>query len=126
MTQVVSVKVKNIRPQYDNLADWMNDPNNVYIARKGVVFIDGRRFPANDSVWANPFKIDKDNTREEVVSKYREYIVGKLNRGEISRDALLALDGKKLGCWCKDTPDIACHGDVLVELIGEYKSTKEV
>jgi hypothetical protein len=43
---VVNCKVQYIRPKYNNLKEWMNDPNNIYIGRGGVVFIDKKRFPA--------------------------------------------------------------------------------
>lgn len=59
-TNVVNVKVAFIRPQYNNLEEWMEDENNVYIGRKGVLILNGRRFPEKDSVWANPFKIKGD------------------------------------------------------------------
>lgn len=36
---VVNCKVKFIRPQYNNLKEWMDDANNVYIGIAGVVFI---------------------------------------------------------------------------------------
>jgi hypothetical protein len=67
-----------------------------------------------ESRWANPYTIDtprrrRDGTREEVVAKYRAYLLG---QPEL-RAALPQLRGKVLGCWC--TP-LACHGDVLVEL----------
>lgn len=52
-----------------NLKEWMNDPNNVYIERRGIVFIDGKRFPEQDSPYANPFKVGKDGTRDEVFLK---------------------------------------------------------
>lgn len=42
---VVNCKVVNIRPQYQNLKEWMNDSDNVYVGRGGIVFIDGERFP---------------------------------------------------------------------------------
>lgn len=44
---VVNVKVANLRPHYNNLREWMQDEDNVYIGRKGVVFIDGKRFLVN-------------------------------------------------------------------------------
>jgi hypothetical protein len=47
MTTVVCVKVDFIRPEYKNLEEWMRNPNNVYIGRSGVVFINGERFPKN-------------------------------------------------------------------------------
>lgn len=71
------------------------------------------------SKWGNPFTHIKDKqtlaehiveTREEAISKYREYI---LSRPDLI-DSLDELRGKKLGCYCK--PD-SCHGDILIELI---------
>lgn len=73
MTRVVHCK----REQYD-----------VYIGR-----------PASGlkgSIWGNPFKIGRDGTREEVIAKYREYVLGK---PELLRQ-LESLRGKVLGCWC--------------------------
>jgi Domain of unknown function (DUF4326) len=61
------------------------------------------------SKWGNLFVIGKDGTREQVIGKYRQWL--------ISQPALMAalpeLKGKTLGCWCAPQ---ACHGDVLVEL----------
>jgi hypothetical protein len=116
VTTVVCVKVKYIRPLgYHNLKEWTNDPNNVYIGRKGIVFINNERFPKQDSLWANPFKV-KEDTREQSLARYREYIKGKLHTGEISTKQLLALKGKTLGCWCSP---MSCHGDVLLELLDQ-------
>ena len=114
LTRVVCVKVKSIRPQYSNLKEWMDDPQNVYIGRGGVVFIDNMRFPKEDSIWANPYKIGKDGTREEVIAKYRNHINDSIKKKKITKEQLCDLRGRTLGCWCK--PD-ACHGDILVELI---------
>jgi hypothetical protein len=115
-THVVCVKVKDIRPKYKNLKDWMDDPNNIYIGRKGIVFIDGVRFPKRDSIWCNPYKINSTNDRSSVLKLYREHIISKLNRGEISSEELFSLKGKNLGCWCH--PE-SCHGDIIIELIKE-------
>lgn len=109
--KVSNVKVKFIRSEgYHNLKEWCKNPNNLYIGRKGVVFIDGERFPKNSSIWANPYKIGKDGTRAEVLEKYRKYITSKIESGEVK---LNELKGKNLGCWCH--PD-GCHGDILVSL----------
>lgn len=43
--QVVNVKVAHIRPKYNNLKEWMEDENNEYVGRGGVVFVNGERFP---------------------------------------------------------------------------------
>ena len=58
------------------------------------------------SKWGNPFVIGRDGTREDVVRRYAEWIVGR-------DDLLRCLDeirGKKLVCYC--APKM-CHGDVL-------------
>lgn len=66
-----------------------------------------------ESKWGNPFHIGKDGTREEVIEKYKKWI--------ITQPLLIAdlesLRDKRLGCVCK--PE-ACHGDVLIELIDYY------
>jgi hypothetical protein len=61
------------------------------------------------SKWGNPFVIGKDGSREDVVIKYKEWI---LTQPDLLND-LKELKGKVLGCWCSPQ---ACHGDVLVEL----------
>jgi len=114
MSQIINCKVQHIRPQYQHLQEWMFDPNNVYIGRKGVVFIDGKRFPPESSPFANPYKIGKDGTREEVLTKYKEYICLKLETNDGLKKELLSMRGKKWGCWCH--PD-KCHGDVLLEIL---------
>ena len=36
---VINVKVKNIRPSYYTLSDWINNPQHEYIGRSEIVFI---------------------------------------------------------------------------------------
>src|SRR6185312_8586068 len=50
-------------------------------------------------------------TREEAIAKYREWI---LTQPDLLK-RLRELEGKVLGCYCKPK---ACHGDVLIELLG--------
>lgn len=120
--QVVNVKVAYIRPAYNNLSDWMKDNNNVYIGRKGIVFVDGKRFPDKDSVWHNPYKITTEYNRSQVLSLYELYIRKRIESnieidGKTYLEHLLSLRGKNLGCWCAPEP---CHGDILIKLIDEY------
>ncbi len=60
--------------------------------------------------WGNPFRIGPDGTRQEVIDKYREWIV---DQPELMAQ-LSMLKGKRLGCYCHPLP---CHGDCLVELV---------
>ena len=118
-TKVVNVKVSTIRPKYKDLKEWMNDPENIYIGRAGIVFIDGERFPKTASPFCNPFKLNKEGTREDVIQKFKTYIVEKINQDPNFKQQLYSLRGKTLGCWCKPEQ---CHGDVLVECIEQYTS----
>lgn len=112
-TCVCNVKVAHIRPQYRDLEEWCADPENVYVGRRGVVFIGGARYPPADSPWANPYKV-KGSSRAEVLRTYRAYITERLEKEPGLRDALKELRGKTLGCWCAPLP---CHADILVELL---------
>ena len=112
MIKVVNVKVKHIRPKYKNLKEWMDDSDNVYIGRRGIVFVDGVRFPKRDSIWANPFKISESVGREDVIQKYREYIREKITDEDLS----ILRSAKRIGCWCAP---LECHGDVLLEILAE-------
>jgi len=60
--------------------------------------------------WGNPFRIGRDGTREEVIAKYRAYVV---SRSDLMA-ALPELRGKRLLCHCAPLP---CHGDVLADLV---------
>jgi len=85
-------------PKVLNRKDVSNPPNSVYIGRP--------------SKWANPFIIGKDGTREEVIKKYKNWLL------ETEWTTGLILDigelrGKDLVCWCSPLP---CHGDILLEL----------
>jgi hypothetical protein len=113
---VVNVKVANIRPQYNNLEEWMKNPNHVYVGRAGVVFIRGERFPKQASIWANPYKVGKEYTREEAITLYELYLREKIISHQL-KDELLQLQGKVLGCWCHPEP---CHAHVLLKLIEEF------
>jgi hypothetical protein len=86
--EVVNVKVEYIRPKYQNLKEWMADPDNIYIGRGRIVFIDGERFPKIGSPWANPYK-----TGDNIIERYREYIIKKINNKEVNLDDLR---GKRL------------------------------
>lgn len=78
------------------------EPYNVYVGRP--------------SKWGNPFEIGKDGTREEVIEKYREWI---LDNSDLLKD-IHELKGKTLACWCAPK---SCHGDVLLELANETTDT---
>lgn len=89
---------------------------DVYIGRRSVLMVGakgtgpGEARQLSASPFGNPFRIGRDGTREQVIEKYRDWI---MDRPHLLSQ-LEELRGKRLGCWCKPA---ACHGDVLVELI---------
>jgi hypothetical protein len=95
-TTVVNLKGHRDDPDFDDV---------VYVGR--AMHRGGWHLAA--SPLANPFRLGRDGTREEIVAAYREYILG--------RPDLLArlpdLRGRRLGCWCVP---LACHAQVIAEL----------
>ena len=121
-TKVVNVKVTHIRPEYDNLKSWCSNPENIYIGRRGIVFVntdDGgkERFPKKDSIFANPYKVGKKHTLDESLELYEKNLAERLDNEPDLVHELLLLQGKQLGCWCKPNK---CHGDILLKLITKY------
>lgn len=61
------------------------------------------------SKWGNPYYIGRDGNRQEVIQKYREWILLQPN---LMND-IHELKGKDLVCFC--APE-SCHAEVLLEL----------
>ncbi len=72
------------------------------------------------SIWGNPYKIDRYNTREMVINRYKEHLYNQISSGEITKEQLIALDGETLGCFCKPAK---CHGDVIARAVMWAMST---
>ena len=68
-----------------------------------------RIYVGRPSKWGNPFVIGRDGTRDEVIAKYRAWVV----RQPVLMAALDELRDKDLVCWC--APE-RCHAEVLMEL----------
>ena len=111
--QVVDVHVKNLRPTYQNLKEWCSNPNNIYIGRGGIVFVDSKRYPEKSSKWCNPFKSAQHGA---ACMGLFEAHLDELLQDESNRAEFLLLRDKTLGCWCKPGP---CHGDIIVQKLDE-------
>jgi hypothetical protein len=68
-----------------------------------------RVYVGRPSKWGNPFVIGRDGKRDDVIAKYRAWIM----QQPALLQALHELKGKDLICWC--APE-RCHADVLLEL----------
>jgi hypothetical protein len=93
------------------MAGHRDDPAFVDVAYVGrAMYRGGWRLAA--SPLANPFRIGADGDRDEVIAKYRDYLLSRPDLLELLPD----LRGGRLGCWCKPLP---CHADVIAELANQ-------
>lgn len=60
--------------------------------------------------WGNPFAIGTHGNRQEVITKYTNWLDDIIFNDRLDLDELR---GKDLVCWCAPLP---CHADVLLEL----------
>jgi|SRR5829696_6190623 len=89
--------------------------------------------------FANPYKIPKDGTRDEVLEKYRPHLAGLLatERGQAELDKVRqqVAAGLPLGCHCAGedgTPEVLtaedelfCHGQIVLMALGPQESGYE-
>lgn len=67
--------------------------------------------------FGNPFRLSKDGgnyTRLASVKEYKNWFYENLKSDPEFREAVHALEGETLGCFCAPKP---CHGDVIVEYL---------
>lgn len=79
-----------------NVVHYKNSPYNVYIGRSKF-----------DNKWANPFPMETEDQRTEVIYKFTDYLIKE--KGLL--DSIDEIKDEILGCFCSPK---ACHGDVLV------------
>jgi len=120
-------KAKNESDVETTVVNITKDSYDVYIGR-------GRDNPTNmltegikpgEEGWlGNPHPIGwcgicrESHTRAECIEKFKQDFYVKINYEIEFRKAVLALKGKRLGCYCKPK---ACHGDVIKEWIESQK-----
>ena len=86
----------------------------------------GWRLPANGrsvahpTRWANPFRPSRRSAaaNAEAVEQYRAHLE---RHPDLVEQARAVLVGHDLACWCP--PDVACHADVLLEVVGRQQPT---
>jgi hypothetical protein len=80
-------------------------PYDAYIGRAGH---------GKDGTFGNPFRLESQLSRHEVIAQFRAYFLDRVAKDAEFRRKVLALRGKRLGCFCKPAP---CHGDVIAEWV---------
>lgn len=69
--------------------------------------------------WGNPFFLDDtkdDEKRAACLKRYKRHLAMQIKTGSITKEDLLGLVGKRLGCCCAPKP---CHGDVIAEVVNK-------
>lgn len=78
----------------------------------------GRAGKGKDGYFGNPFKMVQGMDRATVISLFREYFYGRLEKDPEYKQRILQLKGKRLGCFCAPK---TCHCDVYVEYLENLK-----
>ena len=78
--------------------------------------------PPEFGCFGNPYKLEEYG-REECIRLFREYFYKRIKEDAEFRAAVLTLQGKRLGCFCKPLP---CHGDVIKEWLDAQEQTTPV
>lgn len=90
-------------------------------------------FIGRPSPLGNPYMTPKDGTLDEVIQLYEFWLRGKIGSGDqrviaalneilkLEDDSPSKLKRVFLECFCKPK---ACHGDVIVKIIKEYREGK--
>ena len=91
-----------------NLTRGMDMPKVLNKYKDGVPT--GAIYIGRPSKWGNPFVIGKDGDRDEVIAKYRAWLLTQPATVEAAKRELV---GKDLVCFCSPK---SCHGDVLLEV----------
>ena len=100
----------------------MHDPDHGYIGRINRF----KNLP--DSPLQNPFPLNDESERDQVVEAFEQYFYEKLRQNdkvivdELHRICEIVYEQGyvNLGCWCKlkpPKPDRACHGDVIKQFL---------
>jgi len=60
----------------------------------------GRAGRGEDGYFGNPFRIGNGISREDAVQKFQKYFTERIEKDSEFRRRVLALKGKRLGCFC--------------------------
>lgn len=104
-------------PHEQAVDDWLTDSPKVWHWERDRDRVSWMIYVGRPSIWGNPFKIGPDGTRDEVIEKYRAWL---LAQPELM-SKLPELRGRHLACWCAP---LACHADVLLELANVLPQAK--
>lgn len=89
---------------------------NIRDGREGVMYIGRAGYRLKGSIFANPYRLDRFESREACLAAFEAHL-----RATEMIDQLHLIDGQKLACWC--SPE-SCHGDILIKVRNEQLEGK--
>lgn len=79
---------------------------------------EGAVLVARPSRFGNPYKLNKNETRDETCMKYLDWLNIKIRE---NKNFIKPLIGKNLVCYCKVRPEdykgYWCHAEILIDVI---------
>jgi hypothetical protein len=78
----------------------------------------GRAGRGQDGYFGNPFRIGDGISRDDAVKRFKGYFADRIEKDSEFKRRILALKGKRLGCFCKPS---ACHGDVIADWLNKME-----
>jgi len=121
VTTTQCLKVASLRKETGDetitLEKWLQNQNNVYVGRKGRIFIGSgankRIFHFKGSKFGNPYAVKKEQfSLEESLNLYDRHL-----RESGLFDEIEELRGKNLGCFCEQKGP--CHAKILASYLNE-------
>ena len=100
--------------EYDGLERARRDGRTIVVnlrAEEFDVYI-GRAGRGQDGYFGNPYTVQEHGL--QAIELFRSYFLQRIESEPAFRLRVLALKGKRLGCFCKPKP---CHGDVIAEWV---------
>ncbi|MDH3681449.1 MAG: DUF4326 domain-containing protein [Acidimicrobiia bacterium] len=79
--------------------------------RRGERLPDGVKSVARPSRWGNPYRLEREADRPDVMARYRRWLAQRLDEDPHFLDPLRAASG--VACYCQ--LDVACHADIIIE-----------
>jgi hypothetical protein len=84
----------------------------------------GRQGRGRSGYFGNPSRISNGVPREQALAAFRDYFNDRIANDLVYRRRVLALRGKRLGCFCAprggvtaaDKPHV-CHGQIIAEWV---------
>jgi len=98
------------------------DTRVVNLRNSGYDVYIGRAGKGEQGYFGNPHTVGycklcrKTHDREGAISEYVKYFLERVQTDAEFRRRVLALEGKRLGCFCAPLP---CHGDIIIRWLDE-------